>query len=201
MTFKSIDEKTHLIEAGNTKRNLIYRSEKLLLPVSEHSPQEQLSQEHWYRDKIKDLSHLIRQQNYYCVITIHINCFNISVIKFSRKARTASQMFSFCIPIHFRRDIYMMKLKKPAINMINKKKINKFLSNIISFIFEIPRQGTIFSIFLNIVFLLRLFILRKQTQIKNIGMSGDRPSKCYHSPSIRTGPSHLSQVFEAIFGT
>lgn len=40
MTFKSIDEKTHLIEAGNTKRNLIYRSEKLLLPVSEHSPQE-----------------------------------------------------------------------------------------------------------------------------------------------------------------
>ena len=95
----------------------------------------------------------------------------------------------------------MMKLKKPAINMINKKKVNKFLSNIISFIFEIPRQGTIFSIFLNIVFLLSLFFLRKQTQIKNIGMSGHRPSKCYHSPSIRTGPSHLSQVFEAIFGT
>lgn len=44
------------------------------------------------------------------------------------------------------------------------------------------------------MFLLSLFFLRKQTQIENIGMSSDRPNKCYHSPSILIGPSHLSQV-------
>ena len=71
----------------------------------------------------------------------------------------------------------MMKLKKAAINMMNKKN-DKLLFNTISFMFKIPRQSTIFSIFLNIAFLLNLFFLRKPTQIKNIGMSGDRSSKC-----------------------